>query len=66
MKLVRRNVELLCIIFIFHMSLSIDSNECDSSPCQNNATCTDGVNRYQCQCMAGYMGQQCETGNGIR
>ena len=27
----------------------IDVNECDSSPCQNGATCTDSVARAMCR-----------------
>ena len=38
-----------------------DINECGSSPCQNNGTCTDHVNRYTCSCAAGYSGINCET-----
>ena len=43
---------------------STDIDECQISPCQNNATCTsiDGVNGYSCECVAGYTGDDCETG----
>ena len=39
-----------------------DINECDSSPCQNGGTCTDNVNGYTCDCVAGYTGTECQTG----
>ena len=39
-----------------------DINECDSNPCQNGGTCTDGVNGYTCGCADGYTGTHCETG----
>ncbi|CAH1789221.1 unnamed protein product [Owenia fusiformis] len=35
-------------------------DECSSSPCQNNATCVDGVTGYHCQCKPGYSGYRCE------
>ncbi len=35
-------------------------NECDSSPCQNNATCIDELDGYQCNCSANYTGIHCE------
>merc|ERR1712179_270513 len=35
--------------------------ECDSNPCQNGATCNDGVNSYTCECADGYSGDNCET-----
>ena len=31
-------------------------------PCQNEATCHDGVNTYRCECAAGLTGTHCETG----
>ena len=33
-------------------------------PCQNNATCNDssGEGNYNCTCLAGYSGRNCETG----
>ena len=41
----------------------VDINECDSSPCQNGGTCADAVNGYDCTCLDGYTGDDCETGN---
>ena len=39
-----------------------DIAECQSDPCQNGGTCTDQVNSYSCACVAGYTGDDCETG----
>ena len=45
---------------------SIDIDECDSDPCQNGATCNDGVNGYTCtNCPAGSTGPDCETGKYV-
>ncbi|XP_035217057.1 protein crumbs-like isoform X1 [Stegodyphus dumicola] len=39
--------------------LNID--ECQSSPCQNNGSCTDEINSYSCDCAGtGYRGPNCE------
>ena len=38
----------------------LDIDECESRPCMNNGTCTDGLNDYTCECMAGYTGPNCE------
>ena len=40
----------------------LDINECSSSPCHNNGTCFDHVNSYQCNCVPGYTGSNCEIG----
>lgn len=40
----------------------VDINECVGAPCQNGATCIDAVNAYTCSCVAGYAGDDCETG----
>ena len=37
-------------------------NECSSNPCQNSGTCNDGVNGYTCDCIPGYIGNECGTG----
>ena len=44
--------------FNIYLNLS-DINDCNSDPCENGATCDDGVNDYKCTCMAGYDGKNC-------
>ena len=41
----------------------LDIDECVSSPCQNGGTCIDIINAYTCDCVPGYLGDNCETGN---
>ena len=43
----------------------LDIDECNSSPCQNDGTCTDQVNGYACACVAGYTGADCQTGEWL-
>ena len=47
----------------------VDVDECTSSPCQNNATCTDSTNEqavsydaYKCRCMPGFANGVCADG----
>uniref|UniRef100_A0A8C6P6F5 Neurogenic locus notch homolog protein 1 n=1 Tax=Nothobranchius furzeri TaxID=105023 RepID=A0A8C6P6F5_NOTFU len=40
----------------------IDTDECASTPCENGAKCTDGPNKYTCECTEGYTGRHCEMG----
>ena len=40
---------------------STEINECESDPCQNNATCIDGIATYTCHCVAGFTETNCET-----
>ena len=46
------------VISIF-FSNGIDLNECDRNPCHSNATCTDTLGSYECQCKPGF------SGNGV-
>ena len=39
----------------------IDINECDSSPCENGATCINNNGSFTCICSAGYTGSLCST-----
>lgn len=40
------------------VGLTCESNidECLSNPCDNNATCIDGIDEYICNCEAGFEG----------
>ena len=53
--------------FIPHMSrfmfVLAEIDECESNPCANGGTCTDGINMYNCTCAPGYTGINCSTGN---
>ena len=39
----------------------LDIDDCVNVTCHNIGTCTDGVNDYNCSCIAGYTGLHCET-----
>ncbi|XP_067848572.1 coagulation factor X-like [Heptranchias perlo] len=38
----------------------VDGDQCESNPCRNSGLCRDGVNRYECKCLHGYKGINCE------
>ena len=42
--------------------LFAEIKECDSPPCAHGATCNDELNGYECKCVAGFQGRNCETG----
>ena len=51
----------------------LDVDECDSSPCQNGATCTESsvestvsFHAYQCTCVAGFANGVCEYDGDVR
>jgi Notch-like protein len=39
-----------------------DIDECSSNPCENGGTCNDLVNGYDCTCVPGYNGINCDNG----
>ena len=41
----------------------LDIDDCATNPCQNGGSCTDQINGYTCNCVDGYDGTNCETGN---
>ena len=45
------------------MTVFVDIDDCSPDPCENGASCVDGVNTVTCQCVAGWTGDTCETGN---
>ena len=57
------NVSSYTINFGYHIyNYFLDIDDCESTPCENGGTCEDGVNSYNCTCMTGYIGHDCETG----
>ncbi|XP_065815558.1 protein eyes shut homolog [Labrus bergylta] len=50
-----------CPLGFTGMNCEIDINECDSSPCQHNGTCSDLRGHYQCHCPTGFLGRNCEV-----
>lgn len=50
------------IFLMVVMFLTSDVDDCVLGVCLNGATCVDGVNKYHCDCKAGYTGIHCETG----
>ena len=49
------------VLFITDTHCEKNINECASEPCQNGATCQDGIDGYECDCAAGYEGVHCQT-----
>ena len=41
-------------------------DHCGKNPCQNEATCVNFEEGYQCECKTGYSGSNCETGDDIQ
>ena len=41
---------------------SLDINECEEQPCQNNGSCANTNGTYICNCTSGYNGTNCEFG----
>ena len=39
---------------------STEIDECEISPCNNGANCTDLVNDYKCECLPGFQGKDCD------
>ena len=39
-----------------------DIDDCAGQPCQNGGNCTDKVNDFRCDCVAGYTGKNCSIG----
>ncbi|XP_033033059.1 coagulation factor X [Trachypithecus francoisi] len=37
-----------------------DGDQCETSPCQNEGECRDGLGEYTCTCLEGFEGKNCE------
>jgi hypothetical protein len=64
----------ICFTFNFFVNKSLtlfhiyflETDECVSIPCLNGGTCTDLFNDYNCTCVTGYIGRNCENGTYIQ
>ncbi|KAI0238286.1 Alpha-tectorin, partial [Lamellibrachia satsuma] len=50
----------------WHFRVDCENNticidECASDPCHNGGSCADKVNGFSCTCVAGFMGENCDT-----
>jgi hypothetical protein len=43
---------------------SVNINECNSNPCLNGGACRDYVGYYECLCVSGFYGINCQYPNG--
>ena len=62
-KMVCNKFSSLCSMFIqITPYISLEINECESTPCSNGATCVDLLDSYHCICVFGYNGTHCHHG----
>lgn len=54
--------ELSICVIILHCFFTTDTDECAYNPCENNGTCVDLVNAYECICLAGFNDTNCTNG----
>ena len=58
----QRILQDIVILNLHYLLLLTEIDECVSTPCQNGGTCLDLVDFYNCTCLAGYNGTNCEIG----
>ena len=45
---------------LYSYKLTLDVDDCASSPCHNGGTCNDGIFAFTCSCPSGYGGKTCQ------
>ena len=55
---------LLFCFYLFILFYVIVQEHCYSQPCLNNGSCVNSADGYQCACVTGFQGQNCQ-GEGI-
>ena len=47
--------------FLSGVNCEINIDECAVDPCENGATCVDGINDFVCECVPGFEGRNCQV-----
>eukprot|EP00057_Strongylocentrotus_purpuratus_P018374 XP_011672848.1 PREDICTED: putative protein TPRXL isoform X4 [Strongylocentrotus purpuratus] len=60
---ITHNKSIICKIGMFTPPIPScnETDECASNPCVNNGTCVDLLNDYNCICVPGYEGKNCQN-----
>lgn len=54
---VKNKIKLIKAYFFY-----TDADECEKEPCLNNGTCFNNLGSYECDCVPGWHGNNCEKG----
>ena len=54
-------MDFLSAMLFYIYIITVDMNDCSPNPCQNGGTCTDKVAGFNCECTAGYNGDNCKN-----
>ncbi|XP_038065423.1 uncharacterized protein LOC119735676 isoform X12 [Patiria miniata] len=57
----RKAIITVCEVEAYELPMLYCIDECESDPCQNGATCEDGLGEFSCICESGFTGALCET-----
>ena len=52
-------------VYVAIVVVLITGQLCTARPCANGGTCLETGNTRTCDCVAGYTGQDCETGGQL-
>ena len=56
----RLDIDILLSSILTMSFFCSDTDDCYPNPCLNDGTCIDGVNDYNCTCVPGFVGKNCD------
>ena len=48
-------------VIVLYLLVTLIIDDCLSNPCLNDGTCSDGIADYNCTCVNGWTGKNCQT-----